>query len=65
MSVYIFYTHTHTHTHKLSEAAEANEQERYKEYFKTSALKKSGVCSAFSIQVSLIFNLLLNNILNS
>ena len=63
MSVYIFYIHTHTH--KLSEAAEANEQERYKEYFKTSALKKSSVCSAFSNQVSLIFNLLLNNILIS
>lgn len=41
MSVHIFYTHTH----KLSEAAEANEQERDKEYFKTSVLKKSSVCS--------------------
>lgn len=38
VSVYIL------HTHKLSEAAEANEQERYKEYFKTSVLKSS-VCS--------------------
>ena len=56
--VCMYFIHTH-----LSEAAEAKEQERHKEYFKTSALKKGVYVPPY--QCKSVFYLFFYNVFTS